>query len=209
MGDDTILQEELRALVRIRVHQGKTQVWNRMRFPSDRGRRSDQGSPGSQTRSHPSSGKVISICWWIVRVLRVSDASIGTQEHVMRQLKAQSTEHAVLLERIPVVAVVHAAWLLLLCRGSKRRDDENVSQCLRRVIGTAEEADRTKWDTTLPFSSGGPGLGICSQNQGSRTLGEFGGLSRDDPQLPLRSGSLHHDLLDGQSRAEFRGTSDL
>ena len=57
------------------------------RFPSDRGRRIDQGSPGSQSRC-PPSGKVISICRWIVRVLRVLGAPIGTQEHVMRLLKA-------------------------------------------------------------------------------------------------------------------------
>ena len=76
-------------------------------FPSDRGRRINQG-PGSQTRC-PLSGKVISICQWIIRVLRVPGAPIGTLEYVMRQLKAKSKEHAVLLDRIPAVAVVQAA----------------------------------------------------------------------------------------------------
>ena len=37
--------------------------------------------------------------------------------------------------------------------------DENVWQCLRRVISTTDEADRTKWGATLPFSLGGLGLG--------------------------------------------------
>ena len=68
------------------------------------------------------------------------------------------------------------------------RDDENVWQCLRLVIGTADEADRTKWDTTLPFSLRDLRLGIA---------------------VPPCSGSFHHDRLDGQSRAEFRGVSDL
>ena len=69
-----------------------------------------------------------------------------------------------------------------------KRDDENVWQCLRLVIGTADEADRTKWDTTLPFSLRDLRLGIAV--------------------LPC-SGSFHHDRLDEQSRAEFRGASDL
>ena len=94
----------------------------------------------------------------------------------MRKLKAKSTEHAVLLDRIPAVAVVQAAWFIPFCRGSTanfslrmvrpqvaqqfaERDDENVRQCLRRAIGTADEANRTKWDTTLPFSLGSLGLG--------------------------------------------------
>ena len=64
--------------------------------------------PGSQTRC-PLSGKVISICRWIIRVLRVPGAPIGTLEYVMRQLKDKSKEHAVLLDRIPAVAVVQAA----------------------------------------------------------------------------------------------------
>ena len=38
-------------------------------------------------------------------------------------------------------------------------DDENVRQCLRRAVCNADEADRTKWDTTLPFSLGSLGLG--------------------------------------------------
>ena len=68
------------------------------------------------------------------------------------------------------------------------RDDENVRQCLRREISTADEADRTMWDATLPFSLGDLRLGSA---------------------VPHRSGSFHHDRLDGQSRAEFRGASDL
>ena len=37
--------------------------------------------------------------------------------------------------------------------------DENVWECLRPVMGTADEGDRTKWSATLPFSLGGLGLG--------------------------------------------------
>ena len=67
VGDvHTILQEELKLLARIRVHQGKTQVWNRGGSRPTSGH-IDQGSPGSQSRC-PPSGKVISICRWIVRV---------------------------------------------------------------------------------------------------------------------------------------------
>ena len=68
------------------------------------------------------------------------------------------------------------------------RDDENVRQCLRRAVCAADEDDRTKWDTTLPFSLRDLRLGIAV--------------------LPC-SGSFHRDRLDGQSRAEFRGASDL
>ena len=49
MGDvHTILQEELKLLARIRVHQGKTQAWNRGGSRPTSGR-IDQGSRGSQT----------------------------------------------------------------------------------------------------------------------------------------------------------------
>ena len=79
---------------------------------------------------------------------------------------------------------------LLLCRGStrakfrlrmvrhhswrsslRRETDENVSQCLRRVIGTAEEADRTKWDTALSVLEWrSPVWGICSQKKEAACL---------------------------------------
>ena len=100
--------------------------------------------------------------------VRVLGAPIGSPEYVIRQLEAKSTEHAVLLDRIPAVTDVQAAWLLLLFCGATceqlaqqfaEAHDENVWQCLRRVISTTDEADRTKWGATLPFSLGGLGLG--------------------------------------------------
>ena len=73
----------------------------------------DQG-PGSQTWC-PLSGKVNSICQWIVRVFRVLGAPIGTQEYVMRQFKAKSTEHAVLSDsrcrnRPSILVFAHLPW---------------------------------------------------------------------------------------------------
>ena len=93
MGDvHTILHEELWARARIRVHQGRSQVWNR-------GGSRPTGADALTRAQEVRPGKVISICRWILRVLRVLGAPIGTQEYVMRQLKAKSTEHAVLLDR--------------------------------------------------------------------------------------------------------------
>ena len=65
---------------RIRVHQGKTQVWNRGGSRPTSGR-IDQG-PGSQTWKGDLDLPVDR------QGLRVLGAPIGTQEHVMRQLKA-------------------------------------------------------------------------------------------------------------------------
>ena len=103
MGDvHTILHEELWARARIRVHQGRSQVWNR-------GGSRPTGADALTRAQEVRPGKVISICRWIIRVLRVLGAPIGTLEYVMRQLKAKSKERAVLLDRIPAVAVVQAA----------------------------------------------------------------------------------------------------
>ena len=84
------------------------------RFPSDRGRRIDQGR-GSQTWKGDLD----------LPVDPQGPASAGrpnrhTGMHVVRQLKAKPTGHAILLDWIPAVAVVQAASLLLFCLGSTR-----------------------------------------------------------------------------------------
>ena len=109
MGDvHTILQEELKLLARIRVHQGRSQVWNR-------GGSRPTGADALTRAQEVRPGKVISICRWIIRVLRVLGAPIGTQEYVVRQLKAKSTEHAVLLDsrcgsRPSSLVFAHLPW---------------------------------------------------------------------------------------------------
>ena len=79
-------------------------------------------------------------------------------------------------------------------------DDENVRQCLRRAVCTADEADRTKWDTTLPFSSGRPGLGsVLRTDEAAHRVSSADCLDM-----------IHNrHATDRQSRAQFRGASDL
>ena len=79
------------------------------RFPSDRGRRIDQG-PGSQTIWKGDLDLPVDR-----QGLRVLGAPIGTQEYVVRQLKAKSTEHAVLLDsrcgsRPSSLVFAHLPW---------------------------------------------------------------------------------------------------
>ena len=85
------------------------------RFPSDRGRRIDQG-PGSQTRC-PLSGKVISICRWIIRVLRVPGAPIGT---LGDSLKPNPRNMQFSWTGSPPLQSSKQPWLLLLCLGATR-----------------------------------------------------------------------------------------
>ena len=167
-----IMKDELWAHARIRVHQGKTQVWNRG------GTRPTGVDALTRAAQAVRPGALV----WKGDLdlpadrqgLRVLRAPIGSPEY---ELEAKSTERAVLLDRIPAVTDVQTAWLLLLFCGVIRANfclrtvrpqlaqqfaeahDENVWQCLRRVISTTDEADRTKWGATLPFSLGGLGLG--------------------------------------------------
>ena len=170
------------------------------RFPSDRGRRIDQG-PRSQTWKGDLD----------LPVDHQGPASAGRPNrhtgvrHETAQSQIQGTCSSLGLD--PRRCSCPSSFgFCSFCLGSTRanfslrmvrpqlaqqfaeRDDENVRQCLRREISTADEADRTMRDATLPFSLGDLRLGSA---------------------VPPCSGSFHHDRLDGQSRAEFRGASDL
>ena len=127
-------------------------------------------------------------------------APIGTQQYVVRQLKAKSTEHAVLLDsrcgsRPSSLVFAHLPWFdpcelqfedgqttagAAVC-GERRRERWAMSATgsLHRRGGRQNKVGHNT--SVLAWKSG---FGKCTQNRRSRTSGDFGGLSRYDPQPP-------------------------
>ena len=94
------LQEQLFRHARIRLHGGKTQVWNRA------GIRPVACDVLEQIASQT--------CQWSHRASRCWETPLGHPEFVASHLEHIAEEHRVLLERIPAVQDVQSAWLILL-----------------------------------------------------------------------------------------------
>ena len=113
-----ILEEKLRTRVGIRVHHGKTQVWNR----------SGCTPRGVDVMTKIARRTVKDAVLWRgdqnlpvgQQGIRVLGVPIGQEECVKNHLAKKSDEHQVLIDRIPLVQDLQAAWLLLFyCAGSR------------------------------------------------------------------------------------------
>ena len=103
---------------RIRLHQGKTQLWNRGGVAPEGW---DRLTAAART-SDPSA-----VVWKgdpslpaSEQGLRILGTRLGHPEHVHHQLRRASVDHRLLLERIPAVQDLQSAWLLLsFCAGTR------------------------------------------------------------------------------------------
>ena len=168
-----ILRGQLWHHARIQVHQGKTQVWNRgsvepthMEALQHAARALDpdavvwRGDPDLPTRDQ---GVVI------------LGTPLGHADFVEDHLRSKIAAHQTLLERIPAVGDLQAAWLLLLFCASARANfllralppratqeyatqhDDSLRQCLSSLLGI--DLPLNVWDiASLPLSLGGLGL---------------------------------------------------
>ena len=168
------VDENLWAYSRIRIHGGKTKVWNAI---NDRpefcdtleviARRSDPEARVWRGSDLPFEKQGI----------KILGAPLGHPQFVEAHLNKKIVEHEVLLERIPTVPDLQSAWSLLLhcasaranyllrvvspavTRGFAHRHNEGLWKCLCEILHV--EADRnaeTKSAASMPLNLGGMGL---------------------------------------------------
>ena len=172
---------------RIRINQGKTQIWNRAGvFPAgcehivEAGRRASPPVVWRRDQSLPTSEQGI----------RVLGIPFGHSDHVTAELRSSNEEHSTWLSRILAVRDLQCAWLLLLFCAAARASyllrvlppsqsetfatvhDSSVWNCLRQLLdipGTPEMLDRAG----LSLTNGGVGLAERSEGQGQCVLGKL------------------------------------
>ena len=168
------VDDNLRAYSRIRIHGGKTKVWNAI---NDRpefcdtleviARRSDPEARVWRGSDLPFEKQGI----------KILGTPLGHPQFVEAHLKRKIEEHEVLLERIPTVPDLQSASSLLLhcasaranyllrvvspaaTRGFAHRHNEGLWKCLCEILHV--EADRnaeTKSAASMPLNLGGMGL---------------------------------------------------
>ena len=170
-----VVQEELHVHASIRVHHGKTKVWNQV------GVRPVVYSALEQIArvAHPEA--VV----WTGSAIPTSDQGItvlgtpiGHPDFVAAQLEAVRREHEVLLDRIPSISDLQSAWLLLVHCASARAcyflrtirlsmveefakaHDAGLWRCLQNILQLDfhQCPDVVHDATTLPLCLGGFGL---------------------------------------------------
>ena len=169
-----IVEEELFRHAHISVHHGKTQVWNRGGV--------EPSGIVELTRAAQSVNPT-AVVWKSdprlplnERGLRVLGCPIGSPEFVAARLNAKSEEQRSLFQRIPLVADLQAAWVLLFYCGATRANfwlrnvqpaqtfwyaqqhDDNVWDCFSRLTGFSHESPEARLTSSVPLGKGGLGL---------------------------------------------------
>ena len=160
-----LLAHHLETHARIRLNQGKTRVWNRGGLqPPDTDTLGPETWVGNRNLPAEQQG------------LTVLGAPIGTEDYVQTFLHDTLRKHLPLLEQLPAIPDLQAAWLLLLYTASPRSNyllrllppsqtahfaqhhDLEVSRCLTRLL----QMDTLPVDAIarahLPLAMGGLGL---------------------------------------------------
>ena len=168
-----LLEESLWAESGIRVHEGKTQLWNAI----------GESPPGHERLQRAAVlADPAAVVWRGSedlpshrRGIKVLGTPLGHQDYVRAQLEMLSAHHHTLLARIPMVEDVQSAWLLLVHCASARanhvvrvvepqmaaafcqRHDAGVWECLCRILHISpEQGDDVT--ASMPFVLGGIGL---------------------------------------------------
>ena len=168
------LQEELCRRARIRIHAGKTQVWNAAGERPEACDILERIAQAEDPRARVWKGSNISTSEQGVHLL---GTPLGHVDYVQTQLTQKLAEHNVFLQRIPLVADVQSAWSLLLhCAGERANDllrvvrpelvgkfalghSEGLWECLKRIMKLeGDVSDTVKDITSLPLALGGLGL---------------------------------------------------
>ena len=144
-----------------RMHNPQAVVW-----------RGDQGLPTAQ------------------QGLKVLKAQVGHPDYIQNFLTQKSLEHDRLLEMIPQVPDVQAAWLLLYCASTRanfflrtvapeftlefaERHDEQVFKCLSKVLQTEMLHPHNHEAAAMPFTLGGSGLGNAQTTRDAAHWGSW------------------------------------
>ena len=177
-----ILEQELQAHAEIRLHLGKTQVWNRGGVTPD-------GVDELQRRARRL--KPEAVVWKgdpqlpeEQQGVRVLGVPVGRGELVRVFLEKKNKEHDTLFQRIPWLNDPQSAWLLLLMCASTRANfwlrsvhpdlteafalqHANVWTCLDTILGSPSVPGMAKVLASLSFSVGGLGLSSAHRNRES------------------------------------------
>ena len=202
-----VLREEVRRHAHIDVHQGKSQVWNRLGV-----------TPGSieelvrVARLEKPDAFVREGDLSLPRELqgtRVLGAPIGSPEYVADQLQKKSDKQAALFTRIPRAQDTQACWLLLLVCASTRanfwlrmvtpeqtpqfaeRHDAAVWECLRAILGVPLLGGLAPQLATLSLELRLP-LAIDVNAPGPPAVGQTQPLGRAAHNRQHTTGSTRH-----------------
>ena len=170
-----VLEAELFNKAHISVHQGKTLIWNRG---------GQEPSGAVELTRAARKEKPEAVVWRGDPMLSLADqglivlgAPVGQPEYVKARLEEKSRQHQKLLERIPFVQDVQAAWLLVLYGAapranlllrtvqpeltldSARNHDEQLAQCVSRILQTEPFPPEVKMGQSMPLTLGGLGIG--------------------------------------------------
>ena len=137
----TSLEREMWDHAKIQLHQGKTQLWNR----------GSVAPQGWETLTAAARELDPSAVVWkgdpslppSEQGVKIPGIPLGHPEYVQNQLQRVSASHRQLLERIPSVQDLQAAWLLLLCCAGTRANFllkaiphiASLKECLTRILG--------------------------------------------------------------------------
>ena len=150
------------------LHSGKTKVWNRSGVEAgvSEQRQAEVATPG--WRGNPSLPT-------FEQGFKVSGVTFGHPDFIKRFLQRKIDEHRVLLERIPIIPDVQAAWLILsYCASAKsnfflrgvspahsgdfaRNHDDGIWRCFRQILKLSPD-HRVEEVASLPPRHGGLGL---------------------------------------------------
>ena len=137
-----ILGEELWHHAKIRLHHGKTAVWNRgCEVPPDIGAL-ERAARITDPSARVWRGGIHSVPE--ERGITILGVPVGTPEFVLRQLEVKAEEHQALLQRIPDMKDLQCAWLVLLyCAGAR------ANFYIRTVSPSLSHAFATQHDTQI------------------------------------------------------------
>ena len=171
-----MIQQEFWSRANIRVHHGKTKVWNRAgaeprgcaELTAAARRVKENATVWVGDRSLPSAAQG----------MRVLGSPIGHLDFVRSFLEKKTAEHSVLLKRIPAVPDLQSAWVLFLFCVAPRYNfwlrtvppelveafatarDTGLWQCLCAIMHVNGDmvSASAKETASLPLSMGGLGL---------------------------------------------------
>ena len=165
-----LLARHLEAHARIRLNQGKTRIWNRGgHAPPNIHTLGPDTWVGNRELPPEQQG------------ITVLGAPIGTDAYAQHFLQNTSTSHRPLLEQLPHLQDLQAAWLLLLYTASPRSNyllrllppaqtatfaeqhDLDISRCLTQLLQTDSLPVDGLARAHLPLAMGGLGLMSASQ----------------------------------------------
>ena len=171
----TSLEENLYGHAHIRIHMGKTHMWNQLGVEPPVCAALQRAAEVVNPRARVWRGSGLPTHEQGIRVL---GAPVGHPDFVRSHLQKTAGEHQTLLEMIPLLPDVQSAWMMLLHCASARANyhlrvirpelalqfatthDQHLWGCLCQILGMSTSAAHAtaKASATLPLALGGLGL---------------------------------------------------